>query len=246
MPTTRKQKKARKSRGLEILSDIENFDIMLGENHLNETERDGSLDSASVRRHDSVMSNNLENEGGSSYFNHMNSDTRTNAVNGQNSADVSSHAEINKLSSDLNSRISREMDEMMNSVSVQIQRAINDAISNQVLPQIQNVILAGSGRVTRKGWDVSAERPKINSEVQRNLNARNNLRNEQDEGHQSGDFPSHNVHDRNFCENFKISVNILNGKRKVCFPPKSTVTHFDYQKVKTFVALALVKILERF
>ena len=35
----------------------------------------------------------------------------------------------------------------------------------------------------------------MNPEVQRNLNARNNLSNEQDEGHQSGDFPSHNVHD---------------------------------------------------
>ena len=195
MPTTRKQKKARKSRGLEILSDIENLDIMLGENHFNETERDESLESASVRRHDSVMSNNLENEGGSSYSNHMNSNVRANTVNGQNSVDVSSQAEINKLFSELNSRISREMDEMMNSVSVQIQRAINDAISNQVLPQIQNVILAGSGRVTRKGCDVSAERPEINPEAQRNLNARNNLRNEQDEGHQNGDFPSQNVHD---------------------------------------------------
>ena len=195
MPTTRKQKKARKSRGLEIFSDIENLDIMLGEIHFNETERDESLDNASVRRHDSVMSNNLENEGGSSYSNHMSSNARTNAVSGQNSADVSSQAEINKLSSELNSRISREMDEMMNSVSVQIQRAINDAISNKVLPQIQNVILAGSGRVTRKGWDVSVERPEIYPEVQRNLNARNNLRNEQDKGHQNGDFPSHNVHD---------------------------------------------------
>ena len=93
MPTTRKQKKARKSRGLEILSDIENLDIMLGENHFNETERDESLDSASVRRHDSVTSKNLENEGGSSYSNHMNSIVRANTVNGQNSADVSSQTE---------------------------------------------------------------------------------------------------------------------------------------------------------
>ena len=77
----------------------------------------------------------------------------------------------------------------MNSVSVQIQRAINDAISNQVLPQIQNVILARSGRVTKKGRDVPAERPEINPEVQRKLSARNNLRSEQDESHQSGDFP---------------------------------------------------------
>ena len=101
MPTARKQK-ARKSRGLEILSDIDNLDIMLGENHFNETERYESSNSASVRGHDSVISINLENEGGSSYSNHMNSNTRTNAVNGQNSADVSSQAEINKLSSELN------------------------------------------------------------------------------------------------------------------------------------------------
>ena len=40
MPTTRKQKKARKSRGLEMLSDFENLDIMLGENHFNTRERE--------------------------------------------------------------------------------------------------------------------------------------------------------------------------------------------------------------
>ena len=43
MPTSRKQKKARKSRGLEMLSDIENLDIMLGENHFGTREREGSL-----------------------------------------------------------------------------------------------------------------------------------------------------------------------------------------------------------
>ena len=171
MPTTRKQKKARKSRGLEILSDIENLEVMLVENYFNETERDDSLDSTPVRRHERVVSNNLENEGESSYSNHRNSNIRTNADYGQNTTDVSSQAEINRLSSEHNSRISREMDEMMNSVSVPIQRAINDAIRNQVLPQIQNAIMAGSGRVTRKGWDVPAERPEINPEEHRNLNA---------------------------------------------------------------------------
>ena len=173
---------------------------MLVENYFNETERDDSLDSTSVRRHESVVSNNLENEGESSYSNHRNPNIRTNADYGQNTTDVSSQAEINRLSSEHNSRISREMDEMMNSVSVQIQRAINDAVSNQVLPQIQNAIMAGSGRVTRKGWDVPAERPVINPEEQRNLNVGNNLRNEQDEGHQNGDFPGHNVHDNRQCD----------------------------------------------
>ena len=116
------------------------------------------------------------------------------------------------------------MDEMMNSVSVQIQRAINDAISNQVLPQIQNVSLAGLGGVTRKGWDVSAERPEINPEVQRNLNARNNLRNEQDEGHQNGDLPSHNVHDRYPKEYDTMSV----------FVTLSSTVHRQVQKLTKF------------
>ena len=53
---------------------------------------------------------------------------------GQNSTDASSRAEFNKLSGELNLGLSREMDEMMNSVSVPIQRAINDAISNQIMP----------------------------------------------------------------------------------------------------------------
>ena len=45
MPTTRKQKKTRKSRGLEVLSDIENLDVMLEENHFNGMDREESSDS---------------------------------------------------------------------------------------------------------------------------------------------------------------------------------------------------------
>ena len=65
--------------------------------------------------------------------------------------------------------------------------------------------MTGSGRVIRKGWDVPVERPETNPEVQRNLNARNNLRNEQDDGHQNGDLPSHSVHDINSLKNFTFS-----------------------------------------
>ena len=99
-----------------------------------------------------------------------------NAELGRNIASASSSAEINRLSSEINSRISREMDEMMNSVSVQIQRANNDAISSQLLPQIQNVVMAGSGHMTPKGWSVPAERPEIDPEVLRSENFRNNLK----------------------------------------------------------------------
>ena len=85
---------------------------------------------------------------------------------------------------------------MMNSVSVQIQRAISNAISTQVLPQIQNAIMAGSGPRTRKGWDVPSETPELIPEVQRNLNAKNSLRNEQDENQLNNGYSVENVHDR--------------------------------------------------
>ena len=100
------------------------------------------------------------------------------ADHGQNSAGASSSAEINILSGEINSRISREMDELMNSVSVQIQRSISDAINNQVLPQIQNAFKAGSGHVAQKGWTVPTERLEYVAEVFRNDKIRSNSRSE--------------------------------------------------------------------
>ena len=147
------------------------------------------------RRSRSFASNESENEDGNIGRNQRNVNYRTNTECDRNSVTGNSSAEINRLSSELNSRISREMDEMMNSVNIQIQRAISDAISTQVLPQIQNVIMAGSGHGTRKGWDVPSERPELISEVQRNLNAKSSLRIEQDENQSNNDYPDLNVHD---------------------------------------------------
>ena len=178
-----------------MLSDIENLDIMLGENHFNTREREGSFNSDLPRRSRSFVSNESKNEEGNIGRNLRNINSRTNTECDCNSITGNSSAEINRLSSELKARISREMDEMMNSVSVQIQRAISDAISTQVLPQIQNVIMAGLGHGTRKGWDVPSERPELISEVQRNLNAKNNFRNEQDENQLNNDYPDLNVHD---------------------------------------------------
>ena len=195
MPKTRNQKKATKSRGLEMLSHIENLDILLGENRFNTGGREGSLNSNRPRRSGSLISNESENGEGSTHRNQRVTNSSTSADFDRNSVTANSSAEINRLSSELNSRISREMDEMMSSVSVKIQRVKKAAISNQVLPQIRNVVMAGSGHVTRKGWNVPTERPEPNTEVQRGLNAKSNLRNEQDGGHQNGDLSSHKVHD---------------------------------------------------
>ena len=130
-----------------MLSDIENLDIMLGENHFDPRGRDESLNSNFAKRSEGNASNDFQNEGGNAHLSPGIANLGLNADFDQNSATANSSAEINGLSSEINSRISREMDEMMNSVNVRIRRAI----SNQVLPQIQNAIMAGSGHTTKKG-----------------------------------------------------------------------------------------------
>ena len=153
-------------------SDLENLDIMLGSR---QSEREEKVNSNHARRPESVNSNLFENNEEKLFLNPREAELDVNAELGRNSVSANSGAEINRLSSELNSRISREMDEIMNSVSVQMQRAIKDAMSSQVLPQIQNVLMAGSGHVTQKGWNAPAEGLEIDPEVLRSENSRNNL-----------------------------------------------------------------------
>ena len=106
----------------------------------------------------------LEGNEEDSYPNSVENKSSNSANYGHNPAGTDSSAEFNRLSGELNLRISREIGEVMSSVSAQIQRAINNAISNQVLSPIQNALKAGSGQMTQKGRNVSAGRPECNSE----------------------------------------------------------------------------------
>ena len=178
-----------------MLSDIDNLDIMLGENHFNGTEREESLDSNLARRPESAISNNFENDDENMYSNPGNISSGTDANYGQNPASVNSSAEINRLSSELNSRLSRKLDEMMSSVSTQIQRAISDAITSQILPQIQNALNSGSGHLTQSRWNVSSERPEINSEEFRSEKTRENSRSEPIRDRFNDGITNHNVYD---------------------------------------------------
>ena len=102
-----------------MLSDIENLDVMLGENHFSARGREGSLKSNVPRRSRSFDSNESENENENRNRNREFTNSGTNAEFDHNSVTANSSAAINRLSSELSSRISREMHEMMNSVSVQ-------------------------------------------------------------------------------------------------------------------------------
>ena len=107
---------------------------MLGGNHL---EREESESGNSIRRPKSPSYNIPENNEENRYPSSRENRSSNSAEYCHNSAGTDSSAEFNRLSGELGLRITREMDEAMNSVSVQIQTTINDAISNQVLPQIQ-------------------------------------------------------------------------------------------------------------
>ena len=192
MPTTRKQKKTRKSREAEMLSDIENLDIMLGGNHFDRNERNESVNSNQAGRPESLFGDEFGDENENEFPNPGNNGPSPNTELGHNSIRECSSVEINRLSSELNSRISREMDEMMNSVSVQIQRAINEAISSQILPQIQNAVMAGSGQLTNERWNVPAERPEGYSEILQNLEPRNNSKSKQTNDRPKDGFTSTN------------------------------------------------------
>ena len=137
------------------------------------------MNSNQAGRPESLFGDEFGDENENEFPNPGNNGPSPNTELGQNSIRASSSVEINRLSSELNSRISREMDEMMNSVSVQIQRAINEAISSQILPQIQNAVMAGSGQLTKERWNVLAERPEGYSEVLQNLEPRNNSKSKQ-------------------------------------------------------------------
>ena len=132
MPSTRKQKaKERRSRQLDMLSDVENADIMLGsysrddeENNISENEV--NLDSGSSRPQQS--SNVL----GEDFRSLPNTNSRENSE-----FTIETTRLINE---EISNRMSRKLTEIKTSLNSQIQEAITDAITSTVLPSIQNAL----------------------------------------------------------------------------------------------------------
>ena len=144
MPSTRRQKaKARKSRELDMLSDYGNMDIMLGDGNSNSIERElDSLINAPDRQQDFQSFPNREN---SSQENAIRDIDNRNEPIGEGRLIES----INTLSGEMNARMSREMESMMDFMQTQIIRAINSAISERIIPEIQNMM--GSSTLVQQG-----------------------------------------------------------------------------------------------
>ena len=129
MPSTRRQKaKARKSREMDMMSDFENLDVMLGNDNNNPIERElaEAIDQSSAHG-DADTHTYLENEYRD--YQHENDVLRQNEIR---------HS-FETFSNEFNLRLSQEMDSMMSMMHNQINRAVTTAINERVIPEIQNI-----------------------------------------------------------------------------------------------------------
>ena len=129
MPSTRRQKaKARRSREMDMLSDYDNLDVMLGNENNNPIERElaEAIDQSSAHGDDDT---NVYHENEFRDYLHENEPLRQNEV----------RQSFEAFSSEFNLRLSQEMESMMSIMHSQINRAITTAIAERVIPEIQNI-----------------------------------------------------------------------------------------------------------
>ena len=129
MPSTRKKKaKARKSREMDMMPDVENLEVMLGNSNNDPIERElaDAIDQSST--HGDADTNAYHGGEYRDYL-HENDLLRQNEV----------RQSFETFSTEFNLRLSQEMDSMISMMHNQINRAITAAIAERVIPEIQNI-----------------------------------------------------------------------------------------------------------
>ena len=128
MTSTRRQKaKARKSRGMDMMSDFDTLNVMIGNENAIEKELSNTIEESSV--HDDTESNMYSrNELGD--FTHGNNAPRQNEA----------RENMETFTNELNLRLSQEMDSTIARMHSQFNRAISSAISDRVIPESRNIV----------------------------------------------------------------------------------------------------------
>ena len=83
------------------------------------------------------------NQNTNSHSNSREAEFRIYAQNGQSLRETDSNSEFNRLSGEFDQRITQEMADFMSTVNSQIQRDINEAVSDPISPQIQATLRSG-------------------------------------------------------------------------------------------------------
>ena len=144
MPSTRKQKaKEKRSRQSDVMSDIENLDVMLGRYQRDNIEMqegniDNEMDERLNRRKRQLNQNDSEFR---SYLN-------TNLDENSGLTVETSRA----ISSEVSSQMSRKLAEMTCDLNTRILDAINTAIENRVLPSIRNAVGSQNSAKKKQIW----------------------------------------------------------------------------------------------
>ena len=130
MPSTRRQKaKPRKSREMDMMSDMDDLDVMLGNGDSNPIERElaDAIEQSSVQ---GDIETNMHQRDDYRDFTCENDSVRQNDV----------RQSFETFTNELNLRLSQEMDSMMSMMHNQINRAISTAIAERVILDIRNIV----------------------------------------------------------------------------------------------------------
>ena len=145
MPSTRRQKtKARKSREMDMMSDFDNMDVILGNDNVIPIERELSEVIGNSESHFDMESNShpRENDFGENGFGHY---VRENKIPRQDRFQET----LETFTNEFNMRLCQEMESMMSMMHNQINRAISSAIAERVIPEIQNIVSSMSSSGNR-------------------------------------------------------------------------------------------------
>ena len=120
---------------MDMMSDFENMDVMLGNDNANAIERELSNVIGNSDNHCDAASNlqSRENDSHENDFGHF---VHENMIPRQDRLQET----IETFTSEFNKRLSQEMDSMMSMMHNQINRTINAAIAEKVIPEIQNMV----------------------------------------------------------------------------------------------------------
>ena len=181
MLSTRKQKaKEKRSRNYDVLSDIENSDVMLvnytnseirGQEAIDQIE----IDPESRRRHQDLDQNE------------PNYRSLTNTNLSENSEITVETSRM--INSEISSQMSRKIKEMKSDLNSHILKVINSAIEERILPSIENVITNNREAKNTK-WDPRSDGGHKDRNIQMTQNS---------------DFESHGRHKSKFCQQVQDS-----------------------------------------
>ena len=181
MPSTRKQKaKEKRSRQSDVMSDIENLDVMLG-NYANSDIRDRDIvDQIEIDPESSRRQQGIDQEE-SNYRSLLNTNL---SENSEITVETS-----RAISSEISSQMSRKLEEMKSDLNSHILEVINSAIDEKILPSIENVIV--NKRETKNAkWDLRSDGRHPDRNIQMTQNS---------------DLESHGRHKSKFCQQVQDS-----------------------------------------